>query len=77
MRPDEPATVRDATLTGPAARHAAAVARTLAWADEAAARGDHGDALAWLDTLLAIGETLPEAYGRKRETWQHRLRTAA
>jgi hypothetical protein len=31
------------------AKHLAAVARTLQWADESAERGDHFDALAWLD----------------------------
>jgi hypothetical protein len=50
-------------------RHQAAVARTLHWADEAAERGDHDDAVAWLDTLEAIGDELPEAYEIRRESW--------
>ena len=50
-------------------RHQAAVARTLGWADDAAERRDFRDALAWLRTLEAIGETLPAPYQRKREAW--------
>jgi hypothetical protein len=53
-------------------RHRAAVARTLGWADEAAARHDFRDALAWLRTLEAIGETLPDHYLRKQEAWKRR-----
>jgi hypothetical protein len=41
-------------------RHARAVAQTLGWADEAAARGDHAGALAWLRTLEMIGHELSE-----------------
>ena len=40
------------------ARHARAVAQTLGWADEAAARGDHAGALEWLRTLEVIGHEL-------------------
>jgi hypothetical protein len=39
------------------AKHLAAVARTLQWADEAAERGDHFDAVAWLETLEAIASS--------------------
>ena len=58
-------------------RHRAAVARTLGWADEAAARRDFHDALAWLRTLEAIGETLPDHYLRKQEAWRHRAHANA
>ncbi|HEY5144632.1 MAG TPA: hypothetical protein VII98_14130 [Solirubrobacteraceae bacterium] len=50
-------------------RHQAAVARTLGWADEAARRHDFHDALAWLKTLEATGEILPDHYQRKQEEW--------
>jgi hypothetical protein len=50
-------------------RHQAAVANTLGWADEAAARHDFRDALAWLNTLEAIGETLPDRYVHLHEVW--------
>jgi hypothetical protein len=45
------------------------VARTLRWADEASEPGDYFDALAWLDTVEAIGDQLPEAYETKRDSW--------
>ena len=46
-----------------------AVARSLQWADEAATRGDHSDALAWLHVIEAIGDELPETYQTKRQAW--------
>jgi hypothetical protein len=58
-------------------RHQAAVARTLGWADEAAGRHDFHDALAWLRTLEAIGEILPDHYLRKQEEWTRRARADA
>jgi hypothetical protein len=51
------------------ARHRAAVARSLGWADDAAARGDHTDALAWLYTIEAVGDQLTPEYQAKRDTW--------
>lgn len=54
-------------------RHQAAVASTLHWADEAAERQDHGDALAWLDALEAIGDELPSVYEARRHEWSARL----
>ena len=45
------------------AKHLAAVARTLQWADESADRGDLLDAIASLGTLEAIGDEIP------RSTW--------
>ena|SRR5579884_2861124 len=56
------------------ARHLAAVARTLQWADESAERGDYFDALAWLYTVEAIGDELPEAYEIRRDSWSAQLR---
>lgn len=50
-------------------RHQHAVASTLSWADQAAADGEYARALAWLDTLDAIGARLPEAYVAKRPVW--------
>ena len=58
------------------AKHLAAVARTLQWADEAAERGDNFDAIAWLETLEAIGDQLPEVYESRRRAWSARLRRA-
>jgi hypothetical protein len=55
-------------------RHLAAVGRTLQWADESAERGDHLDAIAWLKTLEAIGDELPEAYEIRRHSWCAQLR---
>jgi hypothetical protein len=55
------------------AKHLAAVARTLQWADEAAERGDHFDAVAWLETLEAIGDQLPEVYESRRASWSTQL----
>ncbi len=57
----------------PAERHQAAVATTLGWADAAAARGDHADALAWLETIEAIGDVLTGEYHLKRRVWQGAL----
>jgi hypothetical protein len=53
-----------------AARHDRAVAQTLDWADKAAARGQHSDALAWLRTVEAIGDHLPDDYQQKRGHWR-------
>ena len=55
------------------AKHLAAVARTLQWADESAERGDHFDALAWLDTVEAIGDELSEVYEIRRDSWSAQL----
>ncbi len=51
----------------------AAVARTLQWADESAERGDYFDAVAWLETLEAIGDELPEVYEIRRRSWSDQL----
>ena len=55
------------------AKHLAAVARTLRWADESAERGDHFDAIAWLGMLEAIGDELPAVYGIRRDSWSAQL----
>ena len=51
-------------------KHERAVRRTLQWAEDAAACGDHADALAWLQTLEAAGHELSSEYENKREEWQ-------
>ena len=50
-------------------KHAAIIARTLRWADEAAARCDYLEALRWIETVRSVGETLPEDYEAKRRAW--------
>ena len=52
------------------ARHLAAVARTLSSAREAAARGDHAEALRWLSMLDAIGHELSPGDQRMRAEWR-------
>jgi hypothetical protein len=61
---------------GAATRHEWAVARTLEWADDAAARGDHANALGWLGVLDTMGDQLSSEYRRKRENWRLALRGA-
>ena len=56
-------------LRGRRRSHMVAVARSLNWADASAARGDFGDALAWLRAVEATGDLLPEAYQAKRQLW--------
>jgi hypothetical protein len=51
------------------AKHRVAVATTLQWADEATACGNHFDAVAWQDTVEAIGDKLPEVYETRRDSW--------
>jgi hypothetical protein len=51
------------------ANHAAIIARTLGWADEAAARLDYVQAVRWVETVRGLGHDLPDAYGAKHETW--------
>lgn len=52
------------------------MAQTLEWADDAAARGDHGAALDWLNVIETIGQQLSSEYQRKRERWRLALRTS-
>ena len=51
-------------------RHQAAVANSLSAADAAAADGDLADAVAWLETIRAIGDELPPEYELKLERWR-------
>ena len=50
-------------------RHLAAVARSLGWARESAARGDYADALGWVRVVEAIGDAIPYEYEVKRQAW--------
>lgn len=50
-------------------KHAAIIARTLRWADEAAARCDYDEALRWIETVRSLGESLPQHYETKRRAW--------
>jgi hypothetical protein len=55
---------------GSDARHVAAAARSLHWADRAAAREDYAVALGRLQTVEATGDQLSEAYETSRRMWQ-------
>ena len=55
------------------AKHAAIVARTLGWADEAAGRHDYAEALRWIETVQGLGEPLPSDYEAKRAAWRRAL----
>jgi hypothetical protein len=55
------------------ATHAAIIARTLRWADEAAARQDYGEALRWTETVRGLADTLPADYEAKRRRWLRAL----
>jgi hypothetical protein len=54
-------------------RHAQAVANSLRLAGEAAARGDYVEALAWVDTVRAIGDDLPVELESQRSAWLQEL----
>jgi len=56
-------------VAGFEARHAAILARTLRWADDAAARRDYAQAVHWIETVRGLGHDLPEEYESKRERW--------
>ena len=51
------------------AQHSAIIARTLRWADEAAARHDYVEAVRWVETIRGLGEELPNEYKAKLEAW--------
>lgn len=55
------------------AKHAAIIARTLRWADEAAERDDYAEALRWIETVQGLGEALPDDYEAKRRGWLQAL----
>jgi hypothetical protein len=58
-----------ATLDRDGDRHLAAVARSLGWARESAARGEYADALGWVGVVEAIGDPIPHEYDAERQTW--------
>jgi hypothetical protein len=58
----------------PDRRHAAAVRRSLGWADEAAERADWADALGWIEVVEACGDELPDEFRAKRDRWLLALR---
>lgn len=51
------------------AKHAAIIARTLAWADQAAERHDYAQAAHWVETVRDLGHELPKEYEAKHQTW--------
>jgi hypothetical protein len=55
------------------ATHAAIIARTLRWADEAAARQDYREALRWVETVRNVSDALPDEYEVKRRRWMQAL----
>jgi hypothetical protein len=60
-----------------AERHQWAVAQTLGFAQEAAARGDFEDALQWLRVVEVVDGGLPVAWQRTRAVWRRGERSAA
>jgi hypothetical protein len=53
-------------------RHLAAMARSLGWARESAARGEYADAIGWVGVVEAIGDPIPHEYEVnevKRQAW--------
>jgi hypothetical protein len=46
-------------------------------ADAAASRGGYADALAWLDSVDAIGDGLDPVYEDRRQVWRLKLETGA
>ena len=51
------------------AKHAAIIARTLRWGDEAAERGDWSEALRWVEKVRSLGQPLSAEYEAKRQVW--------
>ena len=68
----EPEPAPQATET----RHQWAVRRTLGFADDAAAREDWHDALAWIRTLEALGHQFTSEHLAKHTRWQQALAAA-
>ena len=64
MNMDEPERVAAFEAT-----HAAIIARTLGWADEAAARRDYVQAVRWVETVRGLGDDVPDEYEAKRHMW--------
>jgi hypothetical protein len=59
------------------ATHAEIIARTLRWADQAAARQDYDEALRWAETVRGLGNALPDDYETKRRRWRQALEQCA
>jgi hypothetical protein len=57
------------TWTSDQERHLAAVAGSLASAEDSAARGDYADALAWIEVIEAVGDQIPHEFQTKRDGW--------
>ena len=57
-------------------RHERAVANTLGFAREAAARGDFEGALQWLGVVEIVDGVLPPWWERTRAAWLHGDRSA-
>lgn len=55
------------------ARHAAIITRTLAWADESAARGEYAQAVHWVQTVRGMGHGLPAEYETRLEMWRNAI----
>lgn len=72
-RVDEPAS-RPTKADNQDPRHEKAVANSLRLAVEAAERGDFVEALAWVDTVQAIGDELPPDMQASRSAWLEHLR---
>jgi hypothetical protein len=53
--------------------HAAIIARTLRWADDAAERRDYAEALRWIATVESLGEALPRDYETRRRRWRQAI----
>lgn len=53
-------------------RHERAVANTLGFAEEAAARGDFRGALEWLGVVEVVDGVLPPGWERTRAMWRRR-----
>ena len=69
---DDPDPNRRPRLGSTPERHQAAVARTLHWAEQAAADGEYAAALAWLATIEVVEGKLPAVFDAKRRTWAAR-----
>lgn len=55
------------------AKHAAIIDRTLRWADDAAERGNWGEALRWVEKVRSLGQPLPAGYEEKRQSWRQAI----
>jgi ribosomal protein L17 len=70
----------DDRASGFEARHAAIIARTLRWANDAAARREFAEAVRWVETVRALARELPDEYKARYASWlraiepDHRIR---